>query len=156
MKKENKNSKVITTNRKAHFNYFLSDFTECGIALYGTEIKALRQNGANINDAYVVIRNNEMEVINMHIPHYKEGNIFNHDPMRSRKLLLHKKEIRNFTLKIRGNGLTIVPTKLYLRDGKAKLEIALAKGKKMYDKRESEKKRDDARYIDRALKEANK
>ena len=155
MKKENKNSKVITTNRKAHYNYFLSDFTECGIALYGTEIKSLRQNGANINDAYVVIRNNEMEVINMHIPHYKEGNIFNHDPMRSRKLLLHKREIRVFAQKIRGTGITIVPTKLYLVDGKAKLEIALAKGKKLYDKRESEKQRDDKRYIDRVLKETN-
>ena len=134
--------KIISENRKAHFNYFLSEFTECGISLRGTEIKSLRVKGATIGDSYVVLRNLEAEIINMYIPPYEQGNIFNHDPLRTRKLLLHKKEIRWFDRKVRTEGYTIVPTKIYFRNGKAKVEIALAKGKKAYDKRETIKKRD--------------
>ena len=134
--------KIITTNKKAHFNYFLSEFTECGIALKGTEIKSLRVNGCSIGDAYIIIRNGEAEIINMHINPYEHGNIFNQDPLRSRKLLLHKKEIAWFADKAKRSGFSIVPTRVYFRKGKCKVEIALAKGKKDYDKRETIKQRD--------------
>ena len=139
--------KLISSNKKASFNYFLSDFTECGIELKGTEIKSLRSNGATINDSYVVIRNGYAEIINMYIKPYDHGNLFNHDPLRSRRLLLHKKEILWFEQKIKQGGFTVVPTKIYLSKGKAKVEIALGKGKKLYDKRETIKKRD----LDREL-----
>ena len=145
--------KIIAVNKKASFNYFLSEFTECGIVLKGTEIKSLRKNSCNISDSYVVIRSGEAEILNMHIPIYKEGNIFNHDPMRTRTLLLHKKEIKYFETKVKQGGFTIVPTKIYFRKGKAKVEIALAKGKKLYDKREDEKRRDDKRAMERAMKD---
>lgn len=141
--------KIITQNKKAHFNYFLSDFTECGIELKGTEIKSLRVNGATINDSYIVFRSGNAEIINMYIKPYDHGNIFNHDPLRSRKLLLHKKEILWFIDKTKQGGFTVVPTKIYLSKGKAKVEIALAKGKKLYDKRETIKKRDVERNIRR-------
>jgi len=137
-----KGIKIISENRKAHFNYFLSDFLECGIALKGTEIKSIRVKGATIGDSYIVIRNLEAEIINMYIPPYDQGNIFNHDPLRTRKLLMHKKEILWYDRKIRTEGYTLVPTKIYLSNGRAKVEIALAKGKKNYDKRETIKKRD--------------
>ena len=139
--------KIITSNKKAHFNYFLSEFTECGLSLVGTEIKSLRTHGCSLNDAYILIRNGEMEVINMHINPYDKGNIFNHDPLRNRKLLLHKKEIRWFEDKVKRDGYTIVPTRVYLKKGRAKMEIALAKGKKLYDKRETIKQRDIKRGI---------
>ncbi|HNX16652.1 MAG TPA: SsrA-binding protein SmpB [Bacilli bacterium] len=140
---------MIATNKKAHFNYFLSDFTECGIALVGTEIKSLRTHACSIGDAYVLIRQEEMEIVNMHINPYEQGNLFNHDPLRTRKLLLHKREINWFTSQIKKGGFTIVPTRVYLRNGKAKVEIALAKGKKLYDKRETIKKRDLERDLSR-------
>ena len=144
----NKSIKIIAQNKKASFNYFLSDFTECGIALQGTEIKSLRIHNCNLSDAYVVFRNGEAELLNVHIPVYEKGNIFNHDPLRTRKLLLHKKEIRWFMDKIKKGGYTVVPTKVYFSHGKVKVEIALAKGKKAYDKRETIKKRD----LDREMK----
>ena len=134
--------KIIAQNKKAHFNYFLSDFTECGIELKGTEIKSLRVSGCTIGDSYIVIRNAEAEILNMYIKPYEQGNIFNHDPLRTRKLLLHKREIKWFDDKMKQGGFTVVPTKIYFKDGKAKVEIALAKGKKLYDKRETIKKRD--------------
>ena len=145
--KSNSNIKIISENRKAHFNYFLSEFTECGISLLGTEIKSLRVKGCSIGDSYILIRNGEAEIINMHIPVYDHGNIFNHDPLRTRKLLLHKKEILWFERQIKTGGFTIVPTKLYFKNGRAKVEIALAKGKKAYDKRETIKNRDIAREL---------
>lgn len=144
--------KIIALNRKASFNYFLSENLECGIALLGTEIKSLRKSACDISDSYIVFRNNEAEIVNMHIPLYKEGNIFNHDPFRSRKLLLHKRQIRFFQDKIKLQGFTVVPTKVYFKDGKAKVEIALAKGKKLYDKRETIKKRDDELAMKKAMK----
>ena len=144
---ENKNNRLLASNRKASFNYFLSDFEECGIALLGTEIKALRVKGCSIGDAYIIIRNGEAEVVNMHIPHYEHGNIFNHEPLRTRKILMHKKQIRWFDHKANAEGYTIVPTKVYLKKGRAKIEIALAKGKKNYDKKEAIKKRDIDREI---------
>lgn len=147
---KNTGIKIICENRKAHFNYFLSEFTECGIALVGTEIKALRTKGCSLNDAYVVIRGGEAEILNMHIPTYDLGTIYNHDPLRTRKLLLHKKEIYWFEKEIKTGGFTIVPTKVYFSKGKAKIEIALAKGKHSYDKRESIKERDIKRDIAKA------
>ena len=143
--------KIIATNRKAHFNYFLSDFMEAGIELKGTEIKSLRVTGATINDSYVVLRNGEAEVINLYIKPYDHGNLFNHDPLRSRRLLLHKHEIRWLASKIKQEGFTVIPTKIYFRKGKAKVEIALGKGKKNYDKRETIKKRDLQRELDKGL-----
>lgn len=139
--------KIITNNKKAHFNYFLSDYTECGLSLVGTEIKSIRWHGCSLNDSYIIVRNNEMYVLNMHINPFDKGNIFNHDPLRDRKLLLHKKEIRWFMEKVKRGGYTIVPTRVYLRKGKCKIEIALAKGKKLYDKREDIKQRDIKRKL---------
>ena len=139
--------KLIVNNSKARFNYFLEDFVECGIELKGSEIKSIRASGASLNDAYVVIRSGEAYLLNMHIAPYKNGNIFNHDPNRTRKLLLHKKEIRKLEQKANEKVMTIVPTKVYLKKGKLKVEIALGKGKKLYDKRETIKKRDDERMM---------
>ena len=139
--------KVIATNRKAHFNYFLSDYSECGIVLKGTEIKSLRVHSCSIGDSYIIIRNGEAEIINMHINPYEQGNIFNQDPLRNRKLLLHKKEIKWFENKSQKEGYSIIPTRVYFRKGKCKVEIALGKGKKAYDKRETIKNRDIERNI---------
>lgn len=143
--------KIIAQNKKAAFNYFLSDFTECGIELKGTEIKSLRVNGATIGDSYIVIRNGNAEIINMYIKPYDHGNLFNHDPLRNRKLLLHKHQIRWLAQKIKTEGFTVVPTKIYFSKGKVKVEIALAKGKHNYDKRETIKKRDLQRELDKGL-----
>lgn len=147
--------KLIAKNSKASFNYFLSDFLECGIELAGTEIKALRVHGASLNDSYVIIRNGEAFILNMHIAPYDKGNIFNHDPLRTRKLLLHKKEILRIVQKVKEKQYTIIPTKVYLTNGLAKVEIALGKGKKLYDKRDTEKAKDDKRHIDKEIKNRN-
>lgn len=143
---------ILAKNTKAAFNYFLSDFLEVGIELKGTEIKSLRNHGASLLDSYVVIKNNEAFILNMHIAPYDKGNIFNHEPLRTRKLLLHKNEIRRLQSKVKEKGYTLVATKVYLSKGRAKIEIALGKGKKNFDKREVIKARDDARSIDKALK----
>ncbi len=134
-------TKIVANNKKASYEYFLSNFLECGIELKGTEIKSIRKNGASLNESYVICKNGEMYVMGMNIPLYDKGNIFNHEPLRTRKLLLHKKEIEKFANKVKEKGFTIVATKLYLKNGRAKIEIALAKGKKLYDKRESEKQK---------------
>ncbi len=147
--------KIITHNRKASFNYFLSDFIEAGVVLTGTEIKSIRNNGLSLNDCYIVIRNQEAYIIGMHIAPYKEGNIFNQDPLRTRKLLLHKKEIRKLEIKVKEKSFTLVPTKVYFKNGRVKIEIALGKGKKNFDKRESEKEKDQKRTIDKAMKSYN-
>ena len=144
--------KVIVTNKKASFNYFLSDFLEAGLVLTGTEIKSIKDHKVSISDSYVVFKNGEAFIINMNISEYEKGNIFNHDPLRTRKLLLNKREILKYEQKTIKDGYTVVPTKLYLTKGKAKLEIALGKGKKNYDKREAVKERDDKRDMAKALK----
>ena len=133
--------KVIADNRKASFDYFLYDRYEAGLVLFGTEIKSIRRHSVNIKDSYVMIKNGEAYVYGMHIAPYEEGNIFNKDPLRNRKLLLHSTEIRKLQKKIKEDGYTLVPTKVYLKKGKAKLEISLAKGKHSYDKRESLKQK---------------
>lgn len=139
-------------NRKAKYNYQIFETVEAGIVLTGTEIKSLRLGKANIKDSYARVKNNEIFLINMHISSYDNGNIFNHDETREKKLLLHKKEILKFRDKIKLEGYTIVPLKVYLKNGKAKVLVGLAKGKKNYDKREDIKKRDIERSIRARLK----
>lgn len=139
--------KVLVSNSKAKFLYFLEDFLECGIELKGSEIKSIRQNGAALRDSYVIFKNGEAFILNMHIAPYENGNNFNHEPNRTRKLLLHKKEIEKMEKKAKEKVMTVVPTKVYLKKGKVKIEIALAKGKKLFDKRETIKKRDDERMM---------
>ena len=139
-------------NRKAKYNYQIFETVEAGIVLTGTEIKSLRVGKANIKDSYARIKNNEVFLINMYISSYENGNIFNHDETRERKLLLHKKEILKFRDKIKLEGYTLVPLKVYLKNGRAKVLIGLAKGKKNYDKREDIKKRDIERSIRARLK----
>lgn len=129
-------------NRKARFNYFIDKEVEAGIVLSGTEIKSIRRGSANFNDAYVTIKKGEAYVINMYISKYEEGNRFNHDERRARKLLLHKNEIKKLGTELQTSGYTLVPLKLYFRGNYAKVLIGLARGKKLYDKRETIKKRD--------------
>lgn len=133
------NIKIVTTNRRASFEYFLYDRYEAGLVLQGTEIKSIRNHSTNISDAYITIQENEIYVLNMNIAPYAQGNIFNHEPLRTRKLLLHKKEIRKLKARIKEEGYTLIPTRLYLLRGRAKLEFAVAKGKKQYDKRQDAK-----------------
>lgn len=132
-------------NKKAYFDYYIESEIEAGIALVGTEIKSLKKNSAQLRDSYVVIKNNEAYVINMYIAKYDEGNIFNHDESRTRKLLLHKKEIRKLKEAVAQDGYSIVPLKVYLKNGYAKLLIGVARGKKNYDKRASLKEKDQNR-----------
>lgn len=129
-------------NREAGFNYFILESIECGIVLTGTEIKSIRDGKCNLKDSYARIRNNEIYLLNMNIAEYKEGNIFNHNPKRTRKLLLHKSEILKLCSKIEQDGLTLVPLKLYFKKNKVKILLGLCKGKKTYDKRETIKERD--------------
>ena len=129
-------------NREARFNYFILEEIECGIVLTGTEIKAIREGKINLKDSYAKIRNNEVYLLNTHISEYKEGNIFNHDPRRTRKLLLHKREILKLRDKADQEGLTLVPLKLYMQKNKVKILLGLCKGKKNFDKRETMKERD--------------
>ena len=139
--------KVLVNNNKAKFLYFLENFTECGIELKGSEIKSVRHNGASIRYSYVIFKDGEAFLLNMHIAPYDHGNNFNHEPNRTRKLLLHKREINKMAQKVKEQSMTVVPTKVYLKKGKLKVEIALAKGKKIYDKRETIKRRDDERMM---------
>lgn len=147
---------IEINNRKVNYDYEILDTYEAGIVLTGTEIKSIRQGKANLKDSYAIVRNNELYLLNMHISHYKEGNIFNHDETRTRKLLMHKKEIYKLRDYIEKNGNTLVPIKLYFKGNNAKILIGLAKGKKNYDKRESEKKKDLLREIKRELKNINR
>lgn len=145
---------IVAQNKKARHDYFILETFEAGIELKGTEIKSIRRGSCNLKDSFIRIKNGEAYIENMYVAPYKEGNIFNVDPRRIRKLLLHKKEIRKLQKEIMQEGLTIVPLKVYFNTSKAKLEIALAKGKKNYDKRQSLKEKDMKRDIDKALKNA--
>lgn len=144
--------KVIVYNRKASHEYFLEDRFESGIELVGTEIKSIRKGHAQLKDAYISFVGNEAFIKEMHIPEYEFGNRFNHDETRIRKLLLHKSEILKLQQKVKLKGYTVIPISLYLERGKAKLEIALAKGKDLHDKRNAEKEKDAKREIEKALK----
>ena len=134
--------KIISNNRKARFNYFFKEFFEAGIVLMGSEVKSLRDGKANISESYAFDVRGEIFLINSHIPSYKESSYNNHDPKRNRKLLLNKREINKLMGRINREGFTLIPTKLYFKKGKAKVQIAVAKGKKQYDKRQTKKKRD--------------
>ena len=143
MKQKTKSGlKIICNNRKAKFNYFFNEFFEAGIVLKGSEVKSLRNGKANISDAYAIDEHGEIFLLNSHIPSYKESSYNNHDPKRYRKLLLNKREINKLIGKINREGYTLIPTKLYFKKGKAKIEIAVAKGKREYDKRHVKKEKD--------------
>jgi len=144
--------KIVTTNRKAHFNYEVIETYEAGIVLVGTEIKSVRDGKMSIGDSYCLARNGEVTMINSHIEEYTFGNRFNHEPKRSRKLLLHKKEIQRLIGKTNERGFSIVPLKAYFRRGRLKVEIALCRGKKAFDKKESIKQRDLKREFDKEVK----
>jgi len=150
--KDKSSTKIIALNRKARFDYFIVDRYEAGLVLKGTEVKALRLGKANLMDAYGRIENGEVFVYQLHIGPYPFAYYGNHDPLRVRKLLLHKREIKRLTAKVNEKGHSLIPLKLYFKDGKAKLTIALARGKRKYDKREAIKRRDEQRDLDREIK----
>ncbi|WP_342528513.1 SsrA-binding protein SmpB [Chryseomicrobium sp. FSL W7-1435] len=147
--------KVLAQNKKASHDYFIEDTMEAGIVLQGTEIKSIRNGRVQLKDAFIRIRNNEAWISNMHISPYEQGNRFNHDPLRVRKLLLHKKQIAELIGKTKRDGFTVIPLKMYVKNGYAKVLIGLGKGKKDYDKRSDMKKKEAKREIERAFKARN-
>jgi len=147
--------KVITENRKARHDYFVEQVIEAGIKLTGTEIKSIRANKCNINDSYAIIRNGKCEILNMHIAKYDYGTVYNHDETRTRELLLHKHEIIKLWNRVRMDGETLVPLRVYLKEGLCKIEIGVCKGKNLRDKRETLKKDEANRSIRKALKDKN-
>ena len=144
--------KVITVNRQAYHDYFVERTIEAGIALMGTEIKSIRDGKVNLRGSYAMARNGELWLENAHIAVYEHGNRYNHEPMRNRKLLLHRREIEQLQAKVATKGLTLVPLKLYLKGGKAKIELGLCRGKKLYDKREAITERDVKRDLERIIR----
>lgn len=153
---ENKKDTTVTTNRKAYHDYFVEETLEAGVVLQGTEVKSLRSGLANLMDSYAIVKNNEVFLFNANISPYPYGNIMNHEPLRTRKLLLHKDEIRKMTGKITQKGYTLIPLKIYFIRGKAKVLLGLAKGKKAFDKRETIKEKESKREVERAVKERNR
>jgi SsrA-binding protein len=143
---------VVTTNRKAYHNYFIQETFEAGISLLGTEVKSLRGGKANLKDSYAIIKDSEAFLLNCHISPYSHGNIQNHNPLRTRKLLLHKREIDKLWGNITQKGLTVIPLKIYFKKGKAKVELGLARGKRQYEKRSTIKEKEAKREIERHLK----
>ena len=148
--------KIICTNKQARFDYHLEDRYEAGLVLQGTEVKSLRDGRANLKDSYAVVDGGEVYLYNCHISPYPNGGYANHEPQRVRKVLLHRKEIRRLVGKTQERGLTLIPLRLYFLRGKAKVELALARGKKQYDKREDMKQRDADREIERAFRERHR
>src|SRR6185503_636496 len=148
--------KVVATNREAYHNFHILETHECGVALTGTEVKSAREGRCNLKDCYAQIRQQEAWLMNVHISPYPHGNRENHEPTRARKLLLHRSEIEKLAGKVQEKGLTLVPTKMYLKDGHFKIELAVAKGKKLYDKRETEKKREADREARAMIKERSR
>ncbi len=154
MSKEAK--KTIAQNKKARHDYFIEQTFEAGIVLSGTEVKSIRQGKVTIKESYAIIKGGEVFIFGMHVSPYEQGNIFNKDPLRDRKLLLHKFEINKLIGLIQQKGMSLVPIELYFRHGKVKLELGLGKGKKLYDKREDLARKDAMREIDRKMKESNR
>jgi len=148
--------KIIQYNKKARFEYELIEEIEAGIELRGTEVKSLRLGQVNFKDSYATIKDGEAFLYNLHISPYEQGNLFNHDPLRIKRLLLHKHEIKRLNGKIQEKGLTLVPTKIYLKNGRIKLELGLGKGKKVFDKRREIARRDEQRELQREFKEKRK
>lgn len=149
-------TKTIAQNRKAFHDYFVEEKVECGIALFGTEVKSIRQGKVNLKESWAQIRKGEVWVEGMHISPYEQGNIFNRDPMRPKKLLLHRNEIRKFDGQVMKQGFTLIPLEMYLKDGRVKVMLGLCKGKQLHDKRDSIARKDSDREIRRALKERQK
>ena len=145
--------KPVAQNRKARHDYFIEETLECGIELFGTEVKSLRTGACTLKDSYAQVKNGELFVIGMHISPYEQGNIYNKDPFRTRKLLAHKSEIRRLQVATQKEGMSLVPLELYLKDGRVKLLLAVAKGKKLYDKRHTIAERDADREMERRIKE---
>lgn len=152
MAKENTAQKLIASNKTARVNYEIGDTYEAGLVLTGTEVKALRSGKANLKDSYVVVKDDEVFLREMHIGHYDHGNRFNHNPLRTRKLLLHRREIKKLYGKSREKGLSLVPLKLYFKNGKVKVEFGIGKGKKVYDRRQDIKEREERRTLSRDFK----
>ena len=150
-----KGTKLITENRKARHEYFILESFEAGIELTGTEVKSIRQGSVNLKDSWCSIENGELFIKQMHISPYEKGNIFNRDPLRVRRLLMHKPEINRLFGKQKQDGLTLIPLSLYFKDSRVKVQLGLCKGKKLYDKREDAAKRDAKRTIERTLKSQN-
>ena len=147
---------AVATNRKAHHDYFIEETIEAGVALQGTEVKSLRLGLANLTDSYAIVKNEEMYLLNANISPYTHGNLANHEPLRTRKLLLHKAEIRKLSWKMTQKGFTLIPLKIYFTRGRAKVLIGLAKGKKSFDKRDTIKSNEAKREMDRVVKERNR
>ena len=154
MSKESR--KLIAKNSKAFHDYFVEDRYEAGIELAGTEVKSIRMGNVNLKDSFCVVKDGEMSVIGMHISPYEKGNIFNKDPMRQRRLLMHKREIRKLHDLQKQDGYALIPLSLYFKDSRVKVELGLCKGKKNYDKRDAIAKRDAKREMDRAMREKNR
>ena len=148
-------TKVITLNRKARHDYFVEETYECGISLAGTEVKSLRMGAVNLKDSFCTVDGGELYVIGMHISPYEKGNIFNKDPLRKRKLLMHKNEIMRLFGYVKRDGYSLIPLSLYFKNSRVKLEMGLCKGKKLHDKRDAAAERDAKREIDRSMKERN-
>jgi len=148
-----KSEKVIATNRKAYHDYFIEETYEAGIVLVGSEIKSIRAGRVNLRDSYVQVKNGELWLLNTHIASYQQAGRQNHEPRRDRKLLMHRREINRLQGKVQEKGYTVVPLRLYLRDNRAKVEIALVRGKKLYDKRQAIARREAGREMERALKD---
>ncbi len=153
---EKESIKTLATNRKAFHDYYIEDRYEAGVELYGTEVKSIRQGTLNLRDAFCTVKDGEMWVRGMHISPYEKGNIFNRDPLRPKRLLLHKREIRKLAASIEQEGYTLVPISVYLKGPRVKVEIALAKGKHLHDKRAATAERDAKREMDRAIKSRNR
>ena len=149
---KNSGIKTVANNKKAYHDYFVLEKLEAGIELFGTEVKSIRQGKINLKDSWCFVKDGEMFVNGMHISPYEQGNIFNRDPLRTKRLLLHKKEIRRFYSMVKQDGLAIVPLSVYFSKGRAKVEIGLCKGKKLYDKREVAAKKDAQRDIERSMR----
>jgi len=148
--------KVAAQNRKAYHEYFILERFEAGIELFGTEVKSIRAGTLNLKDSYCTTKDGELFVRSMHISPYEKGNIFNRDPMRPRRLLMHKREILKLSARVQQEGLTLIPLSIYFKDSRVKLELGLCQGKKLHDKRESDAKRGAEREMERAIKERNK
>lgn len=148
--------KQIAANRKARHEYFVEETYECGLALHGTEVKSMRQGRVNLKEAFCQVKNGEMWVIGMHISPYEQGNIFNTDPLRQKKLLLHKSQIRHLAQEVGKMGYSLIPLQVYLKDGRFKMELGLCKGKKLHDKRDDMAAKDAQRDIQRALRSKNR
>lgn len=151
-----KGTKQIAKNSKAFHDYFVEERYEAGIVLSGTEVKSIRQGGVNLKDSYCQVSDGELWLYGMHISPYEKGNIFNKDPRRNRKLLVHKREILKLRMAVQKDGLTLIPLSLYFKDSKVKVELGICKGKKLYDKRASAAERDAKRDMERAMKERNR